>query len=91
LIGALDLIPEPEPPAPILTLDCPECRGCGVVYSRELERTGLLYPICTSCKGLGVLTTSLPTREVKYPGNVPAKASDPHSWLAAPREAAEAA
>ena len=65
LIGALDLTPEPDPgtpgtaplsvAAPVLTLDCPECRGCGVVYSRELERAGLLYPTCAACAGTGLV------------------------------------
>jgi hypothetical protein len=54
LIGALDLTPEPDPPAPVLTLDCSACRGCGVMYSRELERAGLLYPSCATCGGTGV-------------------------------------
>src|SRR4051794_20785155 len=54
LIGALDLTPEPDPPAPVLTLDCPECRGCGVIYSRELEQAGLLYPTCAACGGAGI-------------------------------------
>ena len=47
LVGALDLPPEPEPPAPILTSDCPECHGCGVHYSRELPARGpALSPVC---------------------------------------------
>src|SRR4051794_16999561 len=60
LIGALDLTPEPEPPAPVLTLDCRECRGCGVLYSRELERAGLLYPSCAACGGTGVRPAPTP-------------------------------
>jgi hypothetical protein len=53
LIGALDLTPEPPPAAPTLTLDCPECYGCGVIYRRELERAGMLYPTCHACNGTG--------------------------------------
>ncbi len=60
LIGALDLTPEPEPPAPVLTLDCPECRGCGVLYSHELERAGLLYPPCAACGGTGIRRVPTP-------------------------------
>src|SRR3954463_16734168 len=26
------------------TIDCPDCRGCGVLYSRELERAGAPAP-----------------------------------------------
>ena len=40
--GLLD--PEPEPPALGVMQDCPDCRGCGVLYDRDLEQHGLLYP-----------------------------------------------
>ncbi|MCA9878273.1 MAG: hypothetical protein KC442_10845 [Thermomicrobiales bacterium] len=53
LIGALDLNPEPEPPAPASLVNCPECHGGGVIYNRELERLGLLYPTCHVCHGAG--------------------------------------
>lgn len=52
LIGAIDLDPEPAPPAPVLA-NCPECYGGGVLYSRELERLGLFYPKCHVCTGTG--------------------------------------
>lgn len=68
LIGALDLTPEPGGPAPVLTLDCPDCRGCGVVYGRELERAGLLYPACAACAGTGQIVA--PVRVV--PETIPA-------------------
>ena len=48
------VLPEPEPPAPASLMDCPDCNGCGVLYDRQLERLGLLYPTCRSCKGTGV-------------------------------------
>jgi hypothetical protein len=54
LIGALDLSPEPVGPAPSLTVDCPDCHGCGVVYDHTLERAGWLYPPCAECGGSGV-------------------------------------
>jgi len=54
LIGALDLTPEPDPPALGSEIDCPECHGCGVIYSRDLERAGWLYPSCPACGGSGV-------------------------------------
>lgn len=50
LIGSIDLTPEPEPPAPAL---CPDCAGGGVIYVRELERNGQLYPSCRACQGSG--------------------------------------
>lgn len=53
LIGALDLTPEPAGPALGALIDCPQCRGCGVHYDRELERAGLLYPPCAACAGTG--------------------------------------
>jgi hypothetical protein len=56
LIGAIDLTPEPDPPALGATMDCPECNGCGVHYSRELERRGLLYPSYRVCDGTGSIT-----------------------------------
>ena len=50
--GLLD--PEPDPPALGVTQDCPDCRGCGVLYDRELDRLGLLYPPCLTCSGSGM-------------------------------------
>ena len=35
---------EPDPPALGASLDCPACHGCGVIYSKDLERVGWLYP-----------------------------------------------
>lgn len=54
LIGAL-VMPEPEPPAPASLVNCPECYGGGVLYDRELERLGLLYPSCQTCRGSGLV------------------------------------
>jgi len=54
LIGALDLTPEPDPPALGAAGECPECHGCGVIYSRDLERAGWLYPPCAACAGSGI-------------------------------------
>ena len=51
--GGLEREPEPEPPAPILPIDCAQCRGCGVLNDRELERAGVLYPPCVACAGTG--------------------------------------
>lgn len=47
LIGALDLTPEPEPPAPALA-DCWACSGCGECWYRG----GYSLP-CEVCKGSG--------------------------------------
>ena len=55
LIGALDLTPESDPPALGAAGDCPDCNGCGVMYSRDLERAGWLYPPCAACGGSGIL------------------------------------
>lgn len=38
LIGALDLAPVPDPLALERTIDCPECRGCGIIHDRDKER-----------------------------------------------------
>ena len=46
LIGVISLTPEPDPPALGAAAECPDCNGCGVHYSRELERLGLMYPTC---------------------------------------------
>ena len=58
LVGMLPLDPEPTsaliPPALSDVVDCPDCHGCGVHYSRELERLGLLYPSCVACAGSGI-------------------------------------
>jgi hypothetical protein len=62
LIGALDLSPEPDPPALGAPLDCPECHGCDVIYSRELERAGWLYPGCPACAGSGAVSAPQPQR-----------------------------
>jgi hypothetical protein len=40
---------DPEPP----TARCPTCYGARVLYDRELERIGALYPPCQTCKGAG--------------------------------------
>jgi hypothetical protein len=56
LIGVITLTPQPDPPALGATGECPDCNGCGVHYSRELERLGLLYPTCRRCNGTGVIT-----------------------------------
>jgi hypothetical protein len=56
LIGAIDLCLEPDPPAPSLAVDCPDCHGCGVRYDRTLERAGWLYPPCTVCQGRGMIS-----------------------------------
>jgi len=55
-IGVISLTPEPDPPALGAAGECPDCNGCGVHYSRELERLGLLYPTCRVCDGTGVIT-----------------------------------
>jgi hypothetical protein len=62
LIGALDLTPEPDPPAVAAGADCAECHGCGVVYDRALERLGLLYPACPACGGSGTAPAHQPQR-----------------------------
>jgi SWIM zinc finger len=46
--------PEPDPPALGVSVDCPECHGCGVIYDRDLERAGWLYPPCAACTGTGL-------------------------------------
>lgn len=51
-IGTLNS--EPEPPAPAASSDCPDCRGSGVIYNRDVERAGWLYPNCAACGGTGV-------------------------------------
>ena len=48
-LGWLPEDPEPEPPA----VRCPTCYGGGVLYDRELERIGALYPPCATCAGAG--------------------------------------
>ncbi|MDQ3695035.1 MAG: hypothetical protein M3464_15615 [Chloroflexota bacterium] len=53
-LGHLD--PEPEPPAPAI---CRACQGCGLIYDRDLERAGLLYPSCQPCHGTGKVVTPL--------------------------------
>jgi hypothetical protein len=47
--------PEPAGPALGNMIDCPDCNGCGIHYSRELERLGLLYPSCRLCGGTGMV------------------------------------
>src|SRR5215212_2610604 len=47
--------PEPDPPALGGTVDCPACHGCGVVYNKDLERAGWLYPPCVACQGTGTI------------------------------------
>ena len=46
--------PEPDPPALGASLDCPQCHGCGVIYDRNLELAGWLYPTCPACQGAGI-------------------------------------
>jgi hypothetical protein len=60
LIGALDLSPEPDPPAPVLT--CPECSGGGVIYVRDCARSGWPFPRCEACAGTGVQRAPSPPR-----------------------------
>ena len=55
LIGVITLTPEPDPPALGATGDCPDCNGCGVHYSRDQARLGLLYPQCRGCGGTGTV------------------------------------
>jgi hypothetical protein len=55
-LGALEPSPEPDPPAPVLAQDCPDCHGCGVRYDRTLERAGWLYPPCAACEGTGMIS-----------------------------------
>jgi len=57
LIGVITLAPEPDPPALGAGAECPDCNGCGVHYSRDLERRGLLYPTCGGCGGTGTVAT----------------------------------
>jgi len=52
--GLLELDdPEPDPPALGGTVDCPQCRGRGVLCNRELKRADWLYPNCAACQGTG--------------------------------------
>jgi hypothetical protein len=54
--GMLELEdPEPDPPALGASLDCPACHGCAVIYDRNLERAGWLYPPCVACQGTGIV------------------------------------
>jgi hypothetical protein len=55
-VGLLKLDdPEPDPPALGASLDCPERHGCAVIYDRNLERAGWLYPNCPVCQGTGIV------------------------------------
>jgi hypothetical protein len=53
-MGQSAIDPELEIPAPVA--DCPECHGCGVIYDKNLERAGWLYPNCPVCCGSDVVT-----------------------------------
>jgi hypothetical protein len=54
--GLLDLDdPEPDPLALGASLDSPACRGCGVIYNKDPERAGWLYPPCVACQGTGIV------------------------------------
>jgi hypothetical protein len=55
VIGVITRTPKPDLPALGAGADCPDCNGCGVHSSRELERRGLLYPTCRTCDGTGIL------------------------------------
>ena len=58
--GLLDLEdPEPDPPALGASLDRPECRGCGVLYDKHLEKAGWLYPPCGACQGTGIVSKAV--------------------------------
>ena len=61
LLSLDDDTPEPDPPALGATMDCPDCNGCGVHYSRDLERLGLLYPTCRGCGGTGTVADTDPS------------------------------
>ena len=58
LTGQLPLDPEPATSGvqsldSAGTIDCADCKGCGIHYDRELEKRGLLYPTCGGCGGTG--------------------------------------
>ena len=48
LIGALDLTPEPDPPALGASVACHQCNGCGMQW----YRAGYALP-CAACGGTG--------------------------------------
>jgi hypothetical protein len=50
LVGAIDLTPEPEPPAPTI---CPVCDGNRVIYDPIALKYGGWNPKCTACQGTG--------------------------------------
>ena len=60
-VGLLEVDdPEPDPPALGGTADCPDCHGCGVIYDRNLEKVGWLYPPCVACRGTGEIPALQP-------------------------------
>src|SRR5215210_68862 len=59
--GLLELDdPEPDPPALGASVECPDCHGCGVLYDRNLERAGWLYPNCPAYQGTGIVPVANP-------------------------------
>jgi hypothetical protein len=58
LLGLDD--PEPEPPAFGGSVDCSSCHGCGVIYNKDPERAGWLYPPCVACQGTGIVLAPTP-------------------------------
>jgi hypothetical protein len=64
--------PEPDPPALGASLDCPACHGCGVIYDRNQERAGWLYPEYPACGGSGIAPVSPAARNPVSPAAVAA-------------------
>ena len=61
LLSELGWLPpqEPEPPAVVEPIRCPECLGCGVVYVHQCELAGFPHPNCTCCDGTGRLPVTI--------------------------------
>ena len=71
--GLLELEdPEPDPPALGASSDCSACHGCGVIYSKQLERAGWLYPPCVACQGTGIVPAPAPESTSLLPAAVAA-------------------